>query len=112
MPGAFTPTCSAEHVPGFVAAAELLKAKGVDTIACVSVNDCFVMAAWQKDLKAGEGNTCHRAAATNVPRSDSPLMLSADALVLSLRAAVAPLCAGNDVLFLADGNGTFTSVGC
>lgn len=68
VPGAFTPTCSAEHAPGFIANAAQLKAKGVDTIACVSVNDPFVMGAWAADLKA------------------SP----------------------NDVLFLADGNGTFT----
>jgi peroxiredoxin len=49
LPGAFTPTCSAKHLPGFKEHAADLKAKGVDTIACLSVNDVFVMKAWAKD---------------------------------------------------------------
>lgn len=54
LPGAFTPTCSAKHLPGYVAKAADLKGKGIDRIACLSVNDAFVMDAWGKDQKVGD----------------------------------------------------------
>ena len=53
IPAAYTRTCSTKHLPGFVANAEALKAKGVDTIACMAVNDAFVMDAWGKDRSVG-----------------------------------------------------------
>jgi len=54
VPGAFTPTCSNQHLPGFVAKASEIKAKGVDEVVCMSVNDAFVMKAWGADRGAGD----------------------------------------------------------
>jgi peroxiredoxin len=53
LPGAFTPTCSAQHLPGYVGNFDRLKAKGIDEIWCLAVNDGFVMAAWGREQKAG-----------------------------------------------------------
>jgi peroxiredoxin len=57
VPGAFTPTCSDFHLPSFVIRQDELKAKGVNTVACISVNDAFVMDAWGKDQQVGESVT-------------------------------------------------------
>jgi peroxiredoxin len=54
VPGAFTPTCSNQHLPGYVAEADAIKAKGVDEIVCLSVNDAFVMGAWGENQGTGE----------------------------------------------------------
>lgn len=54
VPGAFTPTCDAKHLPGFLSQAAALKAKGIDTIACMAVNDVFVMNAWGKASNVGD----------------------------------------------------------
>jgi peroxiredoxin len=54
VPGAFTPTCSAKHLPGYLQQADALRAKGIDTIACMAVNDVFVMSAWGKSAGVGD----------------------------------------------------------
>jgi peroxiredoxin len=54
VPGAFTPTCSMQHLPGLVAHADAIRARGVDTIACIAVNDVFVMSAWGRHLGVGD----------------------------------------------------------
>jgi len=54
VPGAFTPTCSMNHLPGYIEHADALATKGVDTIACMAVNDVFVMSAWGEDREVGD----------------------------------------------------------
>ncbi|XP_057498699.1 peroxiredoxin-2E-1, chloroplastic-like [Actinidia eriantha] len=83
VPGAFTPTCTQKHLPGFVEKAAELKSKGVDAIACVSVNDAFVMKAWKKELGIGDevmllsdGNgTFTKAIGCELDLSDKPVGL-------------------------------------
>ncbi|KAI9086372.1 hypothetical protein K1719_031826 [Acacia pycnantha] len=83
VPGAFTPTCSLKHVPGFVEKSAELKSKGVDTIACISVNDAFVMKAWKENLKINDevlllsdGNgTFTKAIGCELDLSDKPVGL-------------------------------------
>jgi peroxiredoxin len=78
LPGAFTPTCSAKHVPGYVEKAEALKAAGVDEIWCVSVNDAFVMGAWGRDQ--------HTSGKVRMMADGSAAFTKATGLVLDLTA--------------------------
>ncbi|XP_076914125.1 peroxiredoxin-2E-1, chloroplastic-like [Bidens hawaiensis] len=114
VPGAFTPTCSQKHLPGFVEKARELKAKGVDTIACVSVNDAFVMKAWKDQLRIGDevlllsdGNgDFTRAIGCELDLSDKPVGLG----VRSRRYAMLVEDGVVKVLNLEEG-GAFTSSG-
>lgn len=69
VPGAFTPTCSAKHMPSFLENAAALKAKGVDTIACMAVNDPFVMQAWAKDQGVADQVTMIADGSANLTRA-------------------------------------------
>ena len=89
VPGAFTPTCSNAHLPGFVANADKIKEKGVDTIVCISVNDAFVMDAWGKAgnaeeiMMVGDGN-CELANALCVTMDGSGFGLGTRSMRYSL----------------------------
>ena len=89
VPGAFTPTCSNAHLPGFVANADKIKEKGVDTIVCISVNDAFVMDAWGKAgnaeeiMMVGDGN-CELANALGVTMDGSGFGLGTRSIRYSL----------------------------
>ncbi|CAK9138388.1 unnamed protein product [Ilex paraguariensis] len=115
VPGAFTPTCSQKHLPGFVEKASDLKSKGVDTIACVSVNDAFVMKAWKTDLKIGDevfllsdGNgDFTKAIGCELDLSDKPVGLG----VRSRRYAMLVEDGVVKVLNLEEGGGAFTFSG-
>ncbi|ONH96295.1 hypothetical protein PRUPE_7G118900 [Prunus persica] len=114
VPGAFTPTCSLKHVPGFVEKSAELKAKGVDTIACIAVNDAFVIKAWKESLKIGDevlllsdGNgDFTRAIGAELDLSDKPVGLGVRSRRYSLLAEDGVV----KVLNLEEG-GAFTSSG-
>jgi len=106
LPGAFTPTCSAAHLPGYLASHDAIKAKGVDTIACLAVNDAYVMGAWGQAqnvgdkilmLADGNGDFTHaigleidRTAAYMGTRSQRYAMIVEDGIVTHLNVEVAP----------------------
>ena len=99
LPGAFTPTCSAQHVPGYVEHNEALKAAGVDEIWCLSVNDAFVMGAWGKSQDVPEG--LHMLADGNGAFTKAlGLELDATAFGMGLRARRFALYAENGVVRL------------
>lgn len=114
VPGAFTPTCSQKHLPGFVEKANELRAKGVDTIACISVNDVFVMRAWGESIGVGDkvlllsdGNlTFTQAIGVTLDLSDKPVGLGIRSRRYSLLAEDGVI----KVLHLEEG-GSFTSSG-
>lgn len=114
VPGAFTPTCSQKHLPGFVQKSDELRAKGVDTIACISVNDVFVMRAWgdnigvdDKVLLLSDGNLAFtNAIGVTLDLSDKPVGLGIRSRRYSLLAEDGVV----KVLHLEEG-GSFTSSG-
>ncbi|XP_009365315.1 peroxiredoxin-2E-2, chloroplastic [Pyrus x bretschneideri] len=114
VPGAFTPTCSQKHVPGFVEKSGELKAKGIETIACIAVNDVFVLKAWKENLNIGDevlllsdGNgDFTRAIGAELDLSDKPVGLGVRSRRYSLLAEDGVV----KVLNLEEG-GAFTSSG-
>ncbi len=101
VPGAFTPTCSAKHLPGFVEQAAALKAKGVDAIGCHSVNDAFVMAAWSKTSGSAD---------ITMIADGSAALTKALGLELDLEAAGLGLRVQRYAAVIKDGNLTYLGV--
>jgi len=95
LPGAYTPTCSAKHVPGFVAKADEFKAAGVDEIWCVSVNDAFVMGAWGRDQ--------HTAGKVRMMADGSAAFAQATGLTLDLTARGMGLRSNRYSMLVKDG---------
>ncbi len=95
LPGAFTPTCSAQHAPGYIAQAAAFKAAGVDEIWCVSVNDAFVMGAWGRELKA--------AGQVRMMADGSADFAQATGLTLDLKAKGLGLRSGRYSMLVKDG---------
>lgn len=95
LPGAFTPTCSAQHVPGYVAQADAFRAAGVDEIWCVSVNDAFVMGAWGRDQ--------HTAGKVRMMADGSGLFTQATGLTLDLTARGMGLRSQRYAMLVVDG---------
>ena len=95
LPGAFTPTCSAQHVPGYVQDAEMLKAAGVDEIWCVAVNDAFVMGAW--------GREQHTAGKLRMMADGSAAFTQATGLTLDLTARGMGLRSNRYSMLVVDG---------
>ncbi len=114
LPGAFTPTCSAAHLPGYLAFYNAIKAKGVDTIACLATNDAFVMGAWgqaqnvgDKILMLADGNAeFTRAVGLSIDRSEANMgvrsqryaMIVEDGIVAQLNIEVSPKFEVSDAL--------------
>lgn len=102
LPGAFTPTCSAQHAPGYIAQAAAFKAAGVDEIWCVSVNDAFVMGAWGRDL--------HAAGKVRMMADGSAEFAKATGLTLDLSAKGLGLRSGRYSMLVKDGTVTVLNV--
>jgi peroxiredoxin len=98
VPGAFTPTCSAKHLPGYVEKLDALKAKGVDTIACMAVNDAFVMDAWAKSQNVPAGGIVMLADGNGAFAKAMGLEMDASAFGMGMRSKRFALVADDGVV--------------